>query len=82
MGKIERCVRCRRQLAGKHRQHCWYCGKPLCTVCSDCFGVCGCPGSEQAQQEVVKALTRYKRGAATSAKPKKSARKRARKTKA
>lgn len=77
MNKVEHCTRCLRKLTGKHRQRCWYCASPLCIVCSDSFGVCGCPGSNQAQREIVQALTRYKRGAratgrrkATSAKRK------------
>lgn len=51
------CSRCRRQIEDGELEGCWYCEGPLCSDCWDRFGVCGCPGSDQAQADLLKATT-------------------------
>ena len=68
MGAIDRCALCSHKLTANTLQHCWYCLGSLCITCSDRFGVCGCPGSYQAQWELVKALIDYEYGTGASSK--------------
>jgi hypothetical protein len=48
-------------MADGERDACWYCGGFLCVYCRDRFGVCGCPGSDRAHDDLIHATTAAER---------------------
>jgi hypothetical protein len=57
------CGRCFQPIGEGELERCWYCEGPLCVYCCDRFSVCGCPGSDQAQEDLIHAATPAERRA-------------------
>jgi hypothetical protein len=49
--RVELYGRCAKELAPKDRELCWFCEGPLCYDGWEDIGVCGCSGSEEAQED-------------------------------
>jgi hypothetical protein len=58
---VELCGRCANAVAPKDLEFCWFCQGPLCYDCWEDIGVCGCPGSDQAQEDIRSAKTHSER---------------------
>jgi hypothetical protein len=58
---MELCRRCTAIVQSPDR--CWFCESPLCQACWQQYGVCGCPGSDQAQAELEAARNDHERAA-------------------
>jgi hypothetical protein len=62
MEGVELCGRCAREIRGDGElEGCWFCEGALCIECWDRYGVCGCPGSDQAQTDLLKTSTHAER---------------------
>jgi hypothetical protein len=57
------CRRCFQPVEEGELERCWYCEGALCVYCRDRFGVCGCPGSDQAQEDLIHATNASERRA-------------------
>jgi hypothetical protein len=58
MDGVELCGRCARAIHDPDGPElCWWCEGPMCSDCWESFGVCGCPGSDEAQADLKRAAT-------------------------
>jgi hypothetical protein len=61
---MDLCGRCAKEVPDDAQlEYCWYCEGPLCVDCWERTGVCGCPGSDQAQRDLLSANTEEERRA-------------------
>ena len=61
---MDLCGRCAKELPDAERtEYCWYCEGPMCVECCEQAGVCGCPGSDQAQADLLAATSEEERRA-------------------
>jgi hypothetical protein len=59
---VELCGRCAKAVYPKDLELCWFCEGPMRIDCWEEFGVCGCPGSDRAQEDIRNAKTHAGRG--------------------